>query len=65
MASISTSGNRNTAIFPERLSQWKLKVPFPHIRILKKPPQIKMFIFVTLANILHYFLLLAPEQLYS
>ena len=51
--------NRNTASLPERLSECKLKVPFPHLRILKKPPQLKMFI--TLANILHYFLLLPPE----
>ena len=53
--------NRNTASLPERLSEWKLKVPFPHLRILKKPPQIKMFIFTTLSNVLHYFLLLPPE----
>ena len=63
MASISTSGSRNTAILPERLSEWKLKVPFPHVRILKEMSTIKMFIFVTLANEFHYCLLPVLKQL--
>ena len=36
MTSISTSGSWNTATLPETLSQWKLKVLFPHVRILKE-----------------------------
>ena len=41
MASISTSGSWNTATLPEGLSEWKLKVPFPHVRILKEMATIK------------------------
>lgn len=54
MASISTSGSWNTATLPETLSQWKLKVLFPHVRILKEMATMQVFIFVTLANEFHF-----------
>ena len=63
MTSISTSGSWNTATLPETLSQWKLKVLFPHVRILKEMATMKVFIFVTLANEFHYCLLPVPKQL--
>ena len=63
MTSISTSGSWNTATLPETLSQWKLKVLFPHVRILKEMATIKTSIFVTLANEFHYCLLPVPKQL--
>ena len=63
MASVSTSGSWNTATLLERLSEWKLKVPFPLVRILKEMATIQMFIFVTLANEFHYCLLPVPKQL--
>ena len=63
MASISTSGSWNTATLPEGLSEWKLKVLFPHVRILKEMATIKTSIFVTLANEFHYCLLPVPKQL--
>ena len=62
-ASISTSGSWNTATLPERLSEWKWKVPFPHVRILKEMVTIRVFIFVTLANGFHYCLLPVPKRL--
>ena len=54
MTSMSTSGSWNTATLPETLSQWKLKVLFPHVRILKEMATMKVFIFVTLANEFHF-----------
>ena len=54
MASISTSGSWNTATLPKGLSEWKLKVLFPHVRILKEMATMKVFIFVTLANEFHF-----------
>ena len=50
MTSIFTSGSWNTATLPKTLSQWKLKVIFPHVRILKEMATMKVFIFVNLAN---------------
>ena len=63
MESISTSGSWSTATLPERLSEWKGKVPFPHVKILKEMATIRVFIFVTLANDFHYCLLPVPKRL--
>ena len=64
MASISTSGSWNTATLPETLSQWKLKVLFPHVRILKEIATMKIFIFeLSLMNSISFLPVLKQLQL--
>ena len=64
MASISTSGSWNTATLPETLSQWKLKVLFPHVKILKEIATMKIFIFeLSLMNSISFLPVLKQLQL--
>ena len=64
MASIFTSGSWNIATLPKTLSQWKLKVLFPHVRILKEIATMKIFIFeLSLMNSISFLPVLKQLQL--